>query len=171
LKQNKPTLILATIVCILGGLLLIYRGQQTIDNFYKFTGTVTNLTIQEFPSHKTGCRYSLYLSFSETDKVYGIYLGTKEQADNNDLKDKIEIGKTYNLYIDQTVLPSLDGHTLGIREISNNRQVIYKDNPKANYIGGSLFLAMGLGTLLILIYADRRKKNAQKQQPCPQKLS
>jgi hypothetical protein len=151
---------LTTIVCILGGLFLIYRGQQTIDNFYKFSGTVTNLTIQEFLSHKTGYRYSLDLAFSETEKVYGIYLGTKEQADNNDLKSKIEIGKTYTFYIDQTVSPSLDGHTLGIREIRNNGQVIYQDNPKANYIGGSLFLTMGIGTLLILIYERRRKKNA-----------
>jgi hypothetical protein len=160
LKQNKTTLILITIVCILGGLLLIYRGQQTIDNLYKFNGTVSSLTIQEFQSHKTGYRYSLDFVFSETEKVYGIYLGTKEQADNNGLKNKIEIGKNYTFYIDQTVSPSLDGHTLGIREIRNNGQIIYQDNPKANYIGGSLFLTMGIGTLLILIYADRRKKNA-----------
>lgn len=150
---------MTTIVCILGGLLLIYRGQQTIDNLYKFNGTVINLTIQEFPSHKTGYRYSLDFSFAETDKVYGIYLGTKEQADNNDLKSKIKIGKTYTFYVDQTVTPSLDGHT-GISEIRNNAQVIYQDNPKANYIGGSIFLTMGIGTLLILIYAGRRKKNA-----------
>jgi len=151
---------LTTIVCILGGLLLIYRGQQTIDNLYKFNGTVINLTIQEFPSHKTGYRYSLDFSFAETDKVYGIYLGTKEQADNNDLKSKIKIGKTYTFYVDQTVTPSLAGHTLGIIEIRNNAQVIYQDNPKANYIGGSIFLTMGIGTLLILISAGRRKKNA-----------
>jgi hypothetical protein len=58
------------------------------------------------------------------------------------------------------VIPSFDGHTLGIREIRNNEQIIYKDNPKANFIGGSLILTMGTGTLLILIYADRRNKNA-----------
>ena len=160
MKQNKSTLILTGIVCILGGLLLIYRGQQAIDNFFKFNGTVTNMTIQEFPSHKTGYRYSLDFVFSETEKVYGIYLGTKEQAENNDLINKIEIGKNYTFYIDQTVSSSLDGHTLGIREIRNNGQIIYQDNPKANYIGGSLFLTMGIGTLLVLIYADRRKKNA-----------
>jgi hypothetical protein len=151
---------LITIVCILGGLLLIYRGQQTTDNLYKFNGTLTNLTIQKFPSHKTGYRYSLDFSVVETEKVYGIYLGTKEQADKNDLKSKFEIGKTYAFYIDQTVAPSLDGHILGIREIRNSEQTIYKDNSKANYIGGSLFLTLGLGMLLILIYADRRKKNA-----------
>ncbi len=151
---------MTTIVCILGGLLLIYRGQQTIDNLYKFNGTVTNVTIQEFQSGKSGLAYSLDFGISETDNVYGIYLGTKEQADNNDLKRKIEIGKTYTFYVDQTVASSLDGHTLGISKISNNEQTIYQDNPKANYIGGSLFLTLGIGTLLILIYADRRKKNA-----------
>ena len=149
-----------TIVCILVGLLLIYRGQQTIDNLYKFNGTITNLTIQEFQSGKSGLAYSLDFRFSETDKIYGIYLGTKKQADNNNLKSKIEIGKTYTFYADQTVTPSFDGHTLGIREIRNNEQTIYKDNQKANYIGGSIFLTMGIGTLLILIYANRRKKNA-----------
>jgi hypothetical protein len=160
LRQNKTTLILITIVCILGGLLLIYRGQQTLDNLYKFNGTVTNLKIQEFPSHKTGYRYSLDFSFEETEKIYGIYLGTKEQADNNDLNSNIEIGKTYIFYIDQTVTSSLDGHTLAIREIRNNGKPIYKENPKANYFGGSLLMTFGLGTFLILIYTDRRKKNA-----------
>lgn len=150
---------MTTIVCILGGLLLIYRGQQTIDNLYKFNGTVTNLTIQEFQSGKSGLAYSLDFGFSETDKIYGIYLGTKEQADNNNLQSKIEIGKTYTFYAEQTVIPSFDGHTLGIREIRNNEQIIYKDNPKANFIGGSLILTMGVGSLLILIYADRRNKN------------
>lgn len=154
------TLILTIIVCILGGLLLIYRGQQSIDNLCKFNGTVTNLTIQEFQSGKSGLAYSLDFGISETDKIYGIYLGTKDQADNNDLKDKIEIGKSYTFYHDQTVSTSFSGHTLGIRAIRNNRQTIYEDNPKVNYIGGSLFLAMGLGTLLLLIYAERRKKNA-----------
>jgi hypothetical protein len=151
---------LITIVCVLGGLILIYRGQQTIDNLYKFNGTVIHLTIQDFPSHKTGYRYSLDFSFAETDKVYGIYLGTKDQADNNDLKSKIDIGKTYTFYVDQTVVPSLDGHTLGIRKIRNNSQVIYQENPIAHYIGGSILLTMGIGTLLILIYAGRRKQNA-----------
>jgi hypothetical protein len=160
LKLNKTTLILITFVCVLGGLLLIYRGQQTFDSLYKFNGTVINSIIQEFPSHKTGYRYSLDFYFAETTKVYGIYLGTKEQAYNNDLKSKIEIGKTYTFYVDQTVAPSLDGHTLGIREIRNNKQAIYKDNPKMDYIGGSLFLIIGIGTVLILIYSDRRKTNA-----------
>ena len=154
------TLILTIIVCIVGGLLLIYRGQQSIDNLYKFNGTVTNLTIQEFQSGKSGLAYSLDFGISETDKIYGIYLGTKDQADNNDLKDKIEIGKSYTFYHDQTVSTSFSGHTLGIRAIRNNSQTIYEDNPKVNYIGGSLFLAMGLGTFLLLIYAERRKKNA-----------
>lgn len=147
-------------MCILGGLLLIYRGQQTIDNLYKFNGTVTNLTIQEFKNGKSGLRYSLDFRISETDKIYGIYLGTKEQADNNNLKSKIEIGKPYTFFIDKTVTPTLDRHTLGISEIRTNGQVIYQDNPKANYIGGFIFLTMGIGTLLILIYANRRKKNA-----------
>lgn len=148
---------MTAIVCILGGLLLIYRGQQTIDNLYKFNGTVSNLTIQEFQSGKSGLAYSLDFVLSETDKVYGIYLGTKEQADNNNLKDKIVIGKTYTFYVDQTVTPSFDGHTLGISEIRDNEQTLYQDNPKANYIGGSLFLVLGIATILILIYADRKK--------------
>jgi hypothetical protein len=159
-KQNKTTLIFLTIVCILGGLLLIYRRQQPIENLYKFNGTVASLTIQEFSSHKTGSRYSLDFFFSETNKVYGIYFGTKEQADNNDLKSKIEIGKTYTFYVDQTVTPSLNGRILGICEIRSGEKTIYKDNTKANYIGGSLFLAMGFGTLLILIYAGKHKKKA-----------
>ena len=160
MKQNKSTLILTIIVCILGGLLLIYRGHQTIDNLYKFNGTVTRLTIQEFRSGKSGLAYSLDFGISETDKIYGIYLGTREQADNNDIKDKIEIGKKYTFYHDQTVSTSLGGHILGIREIRNNEQTIYQDNPKEHYIGGSIFLTMGIGSLLILLYADKRKKNA-----------
>lgn len=123
MKQNKSTLILITIVSILGGLLLIYRGQHTIDNLYKFNGTITNLTIQEFPSSKSGLAYSLDFQISETDKIYGIYLGTK-RADNSSIKSKIEIGKTYTFYVDETVLPSFNGHTWGICEIKNNGQSI-----------------------------------------------
>ena len=159
MKQNKTTLILITIVCILCGLLIIYRGQQTIDNLSKLNGTVTDLTIQEFKSGKSGLAYSLDFGISETDKIYGIYLGTKEQAEISNIKSKIVIGKTYTFYLDETVLPSFDGHILGIHEIRNNGQSIYKENPKANFIGGSLLLIMGLGTLLILIYAVKRKKN------------
>lgn len=158
MKQNRTTLILTTIVFIAGGLLLIYRGLQPIDNLYKFSGTVTNLTIHEFESDKSGYRYSLDFSLDETEKVYGIYLGTKDQADKNELKNKIELGKTYTFYVDQTVSPSVGGHTLGIQSIENNGQIIYKESSKANYVGGALFLSMGLGTLLILLYWDRRKK-------------
>jgi len=158
LKQNRTTLIFTTIVFIAGGLLLIYRGLQPIDNLYKFSGTVANLTIQELESGKSGYRYSLDFALGETEKVYGIYLGTKDQADKNELKNKIELGKTYTFYVDQTVSPSADGNTLGIRSIENDGQMIYKESSKASYIGGSLFLTMGLVTLLILIYWDKRKK-------------
>jgi hypothetical protein len=159
LKHNRTTLIFTIIVFILGGLLLIFRGQQSIDNLYKFNGTVTSMTINEFPSPKSGFRCSLDFGFAETDKVYGIYLGTKDQANNNELKSKIEIGKSYTFYIDQTVASGWDRQSLGIGAIKNNGQTIYQENPKANYVGGSLFLTMGIGLLFILIYADRRKKN------------
>lgn len=159
MKQNRVKLIVTTIFCILSGLLLIYRAHQTINNFNKSNWTVTNLTINKFPSHKSGYRYSLDFSFAETKEIFGIYLGTKEQANNNDLKNKIEIGKDYTFYIDKTVASSFDKHTLGIREIRNSKVTIYKDNQKANYIGG--FILMGIGTLLILIYTGKRKKNAQ----------
>ena len=141
-------------------MLLIYRGNQKTKDFQKFDGTVTNLKIQGFRSGKSGRRYSLDFGISETDKIYGIYLGTKDQASNNKLKSNIKIGKTYSSYIDQTVSSSLDGHTLGIREIRNNGQIIYQDNLKADCIGGSLFLTMGIGTLLLLVFADKLKKNA-----------
>jgi hypothetical protein len=152
---------MTTIICILGGLLLIYRAHQTINDFDKFNWTVTNLTINKFLSHKSGYRYSLDFSFAETKEVFGIYLGTKEQANNNDLKNKIEIGKDYTFYIDKTVASSFEKHTLGIREIRNSKVTIYKDNQKANYIGGFILILMGIGTLLIFIYAGKRKKNAQ----------
>jgi len=156
LRQNKTTLILTTIGFTLAGLLLIYRGQQTIDGLHKLSGTVTSLTIQEF-IYKSGYRYSLDFGLKETEKVYGIYLGTKDQADRNELKNKIEINKTYTFYVDQTVTPD-HGHVLGIRAIKNDGQTIYEENPKANYIGGLLFLTMGIGTLVMLIYWNRRKK-------------
>lgn len=147
-----------TIVCIVGGLLLIYRGQQTIDDLYKFNGTVTSLTIQEFQNSNSELAYSLDFGFSETDKIYGIHLGTKDQAEKNNLKNEIEIGKTYTFYIDQTVLSRFDKHILGIHTIMDNEKNIYRNSPKVNSIGGSLFLIMGIGSLLILIYADKRKK-------------
>jgi hypothetical protein len=77
LRQNKTTLILTTIGFTLAGLLLIYRGWQTNASLNKFSGTVTNLTIQEFNS-KSGYNYSLDFELKETEKVYGVYLGTKD---------------------------------------------------------------------------------------------
>lgn len=150
---------MTTIVCIFGALLLIYRGLQTVDNYYKFDGTVTSLVIQKFQSGKSGFAYSLDFGISEAYKIYGIYLGTRKQVHSNDLKDKIEIGKTYTFYLDPTVSTSSDGHNLGIREIRSKKKIIYREKPNVNYIGGSLFLIVGIGSLAILIYADRRRKN------------
>ena len=160
MKQNKTTWIFVTLILIFGGILLIYRALQKTKDFKKFDGTVTNLKIQGFKSGKSGLRYSLEFGISETDKIYGIYIGTKSQAYNNKLKSNIKIGKTYSFYIDQTVLPQFNGHILGMNEIRDNEQIIYKKNKKINYVGGSIFWIMGIGTLLLLVFADKLKKNA-----------
>ena len=160
MKQKKTTLIFLTLILIYCGILLIYRGHQETKDFQKFEGTVTNLKIQGFKSGKSGRSYSLDFEISETDKIYGIYIGTKDQAYNNKLKSNIKIGKTYSFYIDQTVLPQFNGHILGINEIRDNEKIIYKENKQFNYVGGSIFLIMGIGILLMLIFADKLKKNA-----------
>jgi len=160
LKQNKTTLIVIITGFIACGLLLIYRGLQSVDNLYKFNGTITNKTIQQFQSTKSGYSYSLDFSFAETDKIYGIYLGTKEQAKEDELINKIDIGKNYTFYIDQTFLPTVDNRIIGIRIIKNDEKTLYQENPKVNYIGGASFLFLGLLTTLLLLYADKRKKNA-----------
>jgi hypothetical protein len=160
LKQNKTTLIFLTLILIFSGILLIYRAHQKTKDFQKFDGTVTNLKIQGFKSGKSGLKYSLEFGISETDKIYGIYIGTKDQAYNNKLKSNIKIGKTYSFFIDQTVLPQFNGHILAIKEIRNNEHIIYKENKKFNYVGGSIFLIMGIGILLLLVFADKLKKNA-----------
>lgn len=156
--MNRTTLILCTIAFILGGLLLIFRGLQNKSNFQQFDATVKDVVISHFESQKTGLRYSLDLTFIERDDVYGVYLGTKEQADQNGLIRKIEIGKMYKFYIDPTVMTS-GMHNLGINRIEFNGTTIFKENYKVNYIGGGLLLIFGILGFLTLLYAGRLKNN------------
>lgn len=156
MKQNQNTLILTATAFILLGLLLIYRAKQTNKDFFKLKGTVTSLQATQLKTSKTGNRYSLDFSFIETDKVYGIYVGTKEQAENNNLKRNIVIGKTYTFYIDKTILPGIEGHYLGIREIWNHGKLIYRDSSKANYFGGSILISIGVLSLALLFYVNRQ---------------
>lgn len=157
MKLYRTILIFSVIIPLLCGLLLFYRGCQPIESLYKISGTITNLTFQEFRSGKSGLAYSLDFTLAETPKIYGIYIGTRDQTDSIKILSKLKIGEQYNFYIDKTV--GTDGHhTLGIRFIEKNGQYVYQENPKANYIGGSLFLIMGIAVLAIIIVIDRRKK-------------
>jgi len=158
-KQNKSTLILVSIFLVACGLFLIYRGLMSADNYQKFNATVKDKVISESAKYNNGKYYSLDITLVEKDKVYGIYLGTKDQADNNDLINKIIVGTNYTFYIDPSVAETLNETNLGIRIIELNGQTIYKENKITNFIGGGIFIALGVLTSMLFIYV-KRKKNA-----------
>ena len=157
MKQNKSTLILLSIFLVACGLLLIYRGLMSADNYQKFNATVKDKIISESAKYNKGKYYSLDITLVEKDQVYGIYLGTKDQADNNDLINKIIVGTNYTFYVDQSVAETLNGTSLGIRIIELNGQTIYKENNITNFIGGGIFIALGVLTAMLFIYVKRKK--------------
>ena len=152
-----------TVGLILCGLFLIYRGSLSLSNLPHIDVTIKDKFISEFSDHKNGTRYSLDFSSVETDKIYGVYLGTKDQADKDALINKIKVGESYTLYVDPTVMTSVNGHTLGVRAIYQGRQKIYEENTLINYIGGGLFLVLGTFGLVVLLY----KKTAANSKQVP----
>ena len=157
LKKNIITLLILIVMCFGVGSSLIYRGFQPLDNLYELQGTVNGLGIREFPQGHKGHRYSLDFKLAETDKVYGIYIGTKDQAERNKVRDKIKIGQTYSFYIDKTVSSSM-GHNLGIVVIKQEGKTIFHRNPVPNYVFGSLFVILGMVTILLFIYLHKKNK-------------
>ncbi len=157
MKQKKSTLILLSIFLVACGLLLIYRGLMSADNYQKFNGTVKDKIISESAKYNKGKYYSLDITLVEKDQVYGIYMGTKDQSDNNDLIDKIVVGTNYTFYVDQSVAETLNGTSLGIRIIELNGQTIYKENNITNFIGGGIFIVLGVLTAMLFIYVKRKK--------------
>ena len=157
MKQNKSTLILFPIFLVACGLLLIYRGQMSADKYQQFNATVKSKIISENQKYNNGKDYSLDIAFVEKDKVYGIYLGTKDQADSDDLINKITVGTNYKFYVDPSVGTTFGGVNLGIRIIELNGQTIYKESMVAHLIGGGIFIVFGVLTALLFKYAKRKK--------------
>jgi len=156
-KQNKSVLILLSIFLVACGLLLIYRGLMSVDNYQKFNATVKDKIISESAKYNKGKYYSLDITLVERDEIYGIYLGTKDQTDSNDLINKIIVGTNYTFYVDPSVAETLNGTTLGICIIEQNGQTIYKEEKITNFIGGGIFIAFGVLTAMFFIYVKRRK--------------
>ena len=157
MKQNKSTLILFPIFIVSCGLLLIYRGQMSADKYQLFNATVKSKTISENQKYNNGKDYSLDITFLEKDKVYGVYLGTKDQANKDDLINKISVGTNYKFYVDPSVGTNFGSVNLGIRIIELNGQTIYKESMVAHLIGGSIFIAFCILTALLFKYVKRKK--------------
>lgn len=156
-KENKTTLILFTIFFVVCGFLLIYRGQMNVDNFLQFNATVKEKYIAKQDKLNSVQYCSLDLSFVENNDVYGIYLGTKDQAEKENLINKIVVGDNYKFYVDPTVGKTINNENLGIRIIESNGQIIYKENASSNFIFGGLFIVFGILTSALLIYRNRKK--------------
>ena len=75
----------------------------------------------------------------------------------NDLINKIIVGTNYTFYVDQSVAETLSGTSLGIRIIELNGQTIYKESNITNFIGGGIFIALGVLTAMLFIYVKRKK--------------
>lgn len=157
MKENKTTLLLFSIFLVACGLLLIYRGQMKINNFHQFNATVKEKFIAKQDKKNSVQYYSLDISFLENSDVYGIYLGTKNQTEKENLINKIVVGDSYKFYVDPTIIKTENNENLGIRIIERNGQIIYKENETPNLVFGGILMAFGVLTIAFIIYRNRKK--------------
>jgi hypothetical protein len=153
-KVTNYFILLSFIFC---GLLLLYRSTLELNDLIKIEGKVLSRNTKIINDEKGRPRYILAIEIEKQDNKLGIYLGTKEQADNEKIVKLIFKDSAYTFFIDPTVSVN-NGINLGIRQILYKEKILYKESKKANLIGGIIFTLLGL-TGLFVIYNFKRHKN------------
>ncbi len=140
-QANRVGLLFLTFFSLCGGL-LIYRSGISEKDLLTYDGILeTAITSSGYGNH--GRNYAILLEFKDSDKVFGMYGGTKEQA-NRQLKEMDLIsGNHYEILIDETVGKDFDGIYLGIRQIKSNSKEIYKEHKNASFAFGLMFILLG----------------------------
>jgi hypothetical protein len=142
-KQANRLGFLFLIFFSLCGGLLIYRSGISEKDLLTYEGVLEKaITSSGFGNY--GRNYAILFEFKDSDRRFGIYGGTKEQA-NRQLKEMDLIsGNHYEILIDQTVGKYFNGINLGIRQINSNSKEIYKENNNASFSFGLMFILLGI---------------------------
>jgi len=139
-QANRFAILFLLFFCICGGLLI---SRISDNKFMKYQGILEKAeTSKGFGNY--GRSYAILLDFQDSEEKFGMYGGTKEQA-NRKLKNlELVTGNDYTLFIDPSVHSDLNGIILGIRKIKRETEVIDKENMNAHKIFGLLFILLGI---------------------------
>jgi hypothetical protein len=144
--------IIVSLIIFILGILCIYRGVLKEADLEKIDSQITSHEVFKdtcFSGKRARVCYKLLFYLTNTDTIYGIYLGYNPAAKDK-LISKLQTGKEYSFFIDPTI-PEVDGIKLGIRIIKDNQSILFKENGKLSLKGGIIFILMGSG-LFLLIY-------------------
>jgi hypothetical protein len=133
LKTQQYVFITAFILC---GSLLIYRGFLEEEQLTHIQDKIQEKAVVQ-TSNKGSGQHALALRLQDSKQVIGVYLGTLEQAQKDELLNLFSLSKPYHFCMDPSVVAHEDV-TLGIRKITEGSKVVYAENPKPNLYAGLL---------------------------------
>lgn len=154
-QSNRLALFYLLLFCPLGGL-LIYRSGISDGQLRTYQGTLEKAEISKgFGNY--GRNYAILLDFQYSEEKFGIYGGTKEQADRKLSNLELIAGTDYRLFMDKSVTNDFKGNNLGIRKIMKESEVVFKENMKAHKAFGLLFIFLGIISSATLYFIAKRK--------------
>lgn len=145
------------LILILGaGLMLMYRGCLGTESLKKIEARVLAKKVELVSEHNQTGRYGLTFFIENYSDKLGVYVGTKDQSENNELLRLIDTIRIYTFFIDPTVTAD-NGINLGVREIKLNDTSIYKESGNLSFIVGLFFTVLSSAGLIIVHKFRRRK--------------
>lgn len=149
-KIKNTILLIFMTIALLVGLLSIYRGTLKTKDLTIIIGKVLDKKILYSTSAKSGRHYSLTFSLDNRQEKIAINLGTKSQSDKDSAFYLIDIGKSYQFYLDPTI-PTQNGVNCGISKIDYNGIEVYKTSNKLNLYGGIFISILSLAAIIAVI--------------------
>jgi hypothetical protein len=160
MKVSKTQQYVFIIAFILFGSLLMYRGFLGDEELTHIQDKIQEKAVVQTSSKGSG-RYALALRLKDSKQVIGIYLGTLEQAQKDELLSLFYLNKPYHFYVDPSVVAHGDV-TLGIRKITEGSNVIYAENRKPNIYAG-LFCYLLSGLWIVVMRRQRHLQNNKRR--------
>ena len=158
-KLNKIIAVCFIVLCLLVGLLSIYRDTLSYSHMNIVEGEVLDKKITS-ASSRHGRTYGLAFTVISNQKIsrFAIKLGTKSEADKDSAIYLIDTGKIYRFYIDPTI-PVSNGINWGVRKIDYKGIEICnrKPDPLNLYGGITITILCTLGLIAILKYKKKEQ--------------
>jgi hypothetical protein len=147
-QARRISVFLLIFFCSCGGL-LIYRSNLQIEDFHIVTGIPNHIELTPVIS-KSKSAFAIKISLENTTQQYGMYAGTKIQAQEKIENLDLKLNHPCKLYIDKTVLKGIEGIKLGIRQIEQENKLIFKETRKGSFIMGVILILFGILSSSIL---------------------